>query len=85
MLALCTPVCTSAIGKFVFNEPLPPRTVPALLLGLAGSALAIFGGGGGDGGGGGGGGATRNGGGGGGRGGGDGQRRRSTRGPEQRT
>ena len=53
MLALCTPVCTSAIGKFVFREPLPAGTVPALVIGLAGSALAIFGGGGGgDGGGG---------------------------------
>ena len=47
MLALCTPVCTSAIGKFIFGDPLPAGTVPALLLGLAGSALAIFGGGGG--------------------------------------
>ena len=56
MLALCTPVCTSAIGKFVFREPLPAGTVPALVVGLAGSALAIFGGGGGGGGDGGGGG-----------------------------
>ena len=64
MLALCTPVCTSAIGKFVFSEPLPAGTVPALVIGLAGSALAIFGGGGGDGGGDGGGGGDGAGGGG---------------------
>ena len=52
MISLCTPWFTAGIGKFVFGEPMPQGTVPALLCGMFGSALAIFGGGGGGGGGG---------------------------------
>ena len=44
MINLCTPVWTAAIGRLLFREPLPPFTIAALVVGLGGSALAIFGG-----------------------------------------
>ena len=44
MINLCTPFVTAAIGTLVFKEPLPKGTVVALVVGLGGSALAIFGG-----------------------------------------
>lgn len=44
MISLTTPVFTAAIGRFAFGEPLPEGTVPTLLCGLFGSALAIWGG-----------------------------------------
>ena len=44
MINLCTPIFTATIGRFVFGEPLPAGTLPALIGGLSGSALAIFGG-----------------------------------------
>ena len=44
MISLCTPIFTAAIGRFVFHEPMPGGTVAALLGGLTGSAMAIFGG-----------------------------------------
>lgn len=47
MISLCTPWFTAGIGKFVFGEAMPPGTLPALLCGMLGSALAIFGGSGG--------------------------------------
>jgi drug/metabolite transporter (DMT)-like permease len=45
MISLCTPICTAAIGRLVFRDQLPAGTGLALLGGLCGSALAIFGGG----------------------------------------
>lgn len=44
MISLTTPFFTAGFGRFVFGEPLPPGTLPALLCGLCGSALAIWGG-----------------------------------------
>ena len=44
MIALTTPFFTAALGRFVFGDPLPPGTLPALLCGLFGSGLAIWGG-----------------------------------------
>lgn len=44
MINLCTPIFTASIGHVCFGEALPAGTLPALVGGLIGSALAIFGG-----------------------------------------
>lgn len=46
MINLTTPIFTAAIGRFVFAQPLPAGTVMAVLGGLLGSVLVVFGGGG---------------------------------------